>query len=307
MLMRRLLSRRTALWSRCTMLGGVAALGLLLVAGSTDAQNPTGTPTGTGVTPNDPVPICRSIPNGSFECGFRGWNLERCEGGFGRYETSTGASIQDLSSIPGWDDDAACLSTYASAEWTCKKPSGSAGQAQISLVTKTEVTGRYLRFKVGGGFFFTLFDRGHVSYAAQVVVTNGAGAMVKCPIVRGDFRADMECEQGLIADGYIPFETVCCDLFDTSSLSAEPGIRIGDIVKIEVVFSAAAYATDDCDFANFGGVLYVDKFQFCRACLTPWPHDGPLYTTAPAAADAADRPVDLDALGESVIQRARDE
>ncbi len=306
MLMSRLLSRRTAIWPRCILLGGVAALGLLLVAGSTDAQSLGGTPTGIGPTPV-PIPICRTIPNGSFNSGFDRWELERCLGGFGTYEADVGATIQDLSSIPGWDANAACLNTFASAEWDCHKPSGSAGQAQVSLVTKTKVTGRYLKFKTGGGFFFTLFDRGHVSYAAHVVVTNRHGATVKCPILRGDFRADMECEQGLIADGYIPFETVCCDLFNTISPSNEPGIQMGDLVEIRVVFSAAAYATDDCDFANFGGVLYVDKFQFCQACLTPWPYEGPLYTTAPAAADAAAAPVDLDALGDSVIQRARRE
>ncbi len=135
-------------------------------------------------------------------------------------------------------------------------------------------------------------------------MTNTAGAKVKCPIVRGDFRPDGECNWGLIADGYIPFRTVCCDLFDTSGLSAEPGIRIGDIVKIEVVFSAASYATDDCDSASFGGVLYVDKFQFCRACLTPVPQPDPILTTAEATADL---PVDLDAIGRRAIERAAEE
>ncbi|MCG8405395.1 MAG: hypothetical protein MI923_09375, partial [Phycisphaerales bacterium] len=199
------------------------------------------------------------------------WSVERCVGGYGKYSTFVDANIVDLTSV-GCDENVACLSTFATARWTCDKPTGSAAQAQASLVTKTRVERRFLKFKVTGGWGAILFDQGLAKYEALVRITNQNGVVIKCPIAEGRFQSDfLECPSGLAIDGIIPTRTICCDLMPPTG--TDPGIQIGDEVKIEVIWSTAVIACDDCDYAEFGGRLCVDNFQFCAACLTPVPAD----------------------------------
>lgn len=217
-----------------------------------------------------PIPLCRSIPNGSIQNGFTNWAIAPSEGGFGNYSTFTNASIVDLTPIG--DIHVAALDIYASAEWDAGYPSGSGAQSQEVLATSAVVSGRYLRFRAGGGFFFTIFAHGQVSYDALVRVTNQNGVVVECPIVRGRFTGDIDCPSGLIADGYMPYEFYCCDL--RNPLGTTPGIQVGDTVRIEVYWSAATIAVNNCDYSDFGGTLFVDQFQFCSACLQISPDPG---------------------------------
>lgn len=208
-----------------------------------------------------PVPICQRIPNGNFVNGFNGWTLDPCVNGFGDWSGSANATIEDLTSI-GCDAHVACLNNFVDVNWTCDKPSGAAAQAQMSISTEAVVTGRYLEFKVVGGFEFFAWAEADVKYNALVVVTNQDGDQVKCDILEGDFDADYPCDTGIQALGAIPLETVCCDL-------QAGGIMVGDTVTIEVIWSATVIACNDCDMATFFGSFCVDEFRFCKACLNP--------------------------------------
>lgn len=221
---------------------------------------------GGGITP---LPICVKVPNGSFENGFDLWSLKRCVGGYGKFSTFTDADIVDMTST-GCDAHVACLSTFVTARWTCDKPTGSAAQAQVSLCTTAKVTRRFLKFKVTGGWGAIIVDQGLAKYNALVRITNQAGRVIKCPIAEGRFQSDfLECPTGLAIDGIIPTTTICCDLMPPTG--TDPGIQIGDEVRIEVIWSTAVIACDDCDYAEFGGRLCVDNFQFCGACIMPQP------------------------------------
>lgn len=208
-----------------------------------------------------PVPLCSKVPNGSFHAGYTDWTLDPCTGGFGDYDNFASATIDDLTAI-GCDADAACLSISTDATWTCDKPSGSASQAQMSIERKAVVRGRYLKFKVVGGFEFYQFDEATIKYDAVVVVTDGDGNMHKCEILSWDTQGMWGCPNGIQALGAIPLETVCCDLNGT-------GITIGETVTIKVIWSASVLACNDCDSGLFFGTLCVDDFQFCNACLMP--------------------------------------
>ncbi len=243
---------------------GAALLALLVVVGDVQAQLMTG-----GITPQ---PICRKVPNGSFQNGFSGWTQDPCLGGFGDYNGAATATLEDLTAL-GCDDDVACMNISTQAIWTCDKPSGSASQAQMSLSRTAVVSGRYLKFKVIGGFEFIQYAKAHIKYDALVTVTNQDGVKVTCPVLSYNAEGLWDCGVGIAALGIIQQETICCDLF-------AGGISVNDTVTIEAIFSAAVVACEDCDDGTFFGSFCVDDFQFCSACLQPAPVDPVLTYSA---------------------------
>jgi hypothetical protein len=224
------------------------------------------------------VPLCTSVPNGSFEAGFDGWTIEKCPGGFGTHFEYQSADIMDLTSN-GCDDEAACLTISAYAEWGPDKPSGSAAQAQVTLSRKATVTHRYLTYNVVAAFEALLFNDGESRYVAQVEVTDEQNNRVVCEIFNyklGD--SDFGCGAGVsVLGGIFECQKNCCDV--TGPAGSPTGITLGETVLIEVTWSAVSDALFECDIADFGGTLCVDDFRFCSACLQIAPGADALQTT----------------------------
>ncbi len=224
---------------------GLAALAIMTSLGSASAQIV--------------QPLCRNVPNGDFHNGFSGWTQDPCVGGFGDTNGFANATIENLTAI-GCDADVACLNLSTDATWTCDKPSGSASQSQMSISRTAVASGRYLTFKVFGTFEFYDFGMADIKYDALVVVRDEDGNTVKCNVLTYNWEGTYDCGTGIQALGAIPQETICCDL-------ASGGISVGDTVTIEVIWSAAVIACEDCDSGQFFGSFCVDEFKFCVACI----------------------------------------
>ncbi len=198
---------------------------------------------------------CTPIPGGDFEHGLAGWIVETVDEGFGHHDGVALASVVDLTAFGG-DANVARLELASEATG-----GGSMHESRVSIRRHATVTGGFLEVETGGAYEVVLFGSGGMSLRSEIAV-RGARAELRLPLILDRSRASYFCGHGAQGLGVQPAGIQSYDL-------AGAGFEVGDVVEIEVIWTATAVAPGACDVASVTGTLEVDGFAFCDGPTSP--------------------------------------